>query len=73
MQLDDLSTDGILKTGTLEEFEARCADNLSNRMMHHYVFDESNITELLTRVGLEVLAIELFLPYHMIILARWKD
>jgi hypothetical protein len=73
VQLHDLAIDGFLKTGTLEEFRARCANNLSNRMMHHHVFDEANSTELLTRVGLEVLALELSLPYHMIILARWKD
>jgi len=73
VQLHDLAIDGFLKTGTLAEFQARCANNLSNRMMHHHVFDESNSTELLTRVGLEVLAVELSLPYHMIILARWKD
>ena len=41
--------------------------------MHHHVFNEENSLELLTRVGMNVLAIELSLPYHMIILARWKD
>jgi SAM-dependent methyltransferase len=73
VQLHDLSIDGFLKTGTLEEFQARCENNLSNRMMHHHVFDESNSTELLSRVGLDVLALELCLPYHMVILASWKD
>jgi SAM-dependent methyltransferase len=73
VQLHDLAIDGFLKTGTLGEFRARCANNVSNRMMHHHVFDESNSRELLTRIGLEVLALELSLPYHIVILARWKD
>jgi SAM-dependent methyltransferase len=73
VQLHDISMDGFLKTGTREEFRVRCVNNISNRMMHHHVFDERNSTELLTQVGLDVLAVELSLPYHMIILARWKD
>jgi hypothetical protein len=52
---------------------ARSIDNLSNRCLHHHVFDELNSKELLERVGLEVLAVEFSLPYHMFLIARWKD
>lgn len=72
IELHDLSIDGFLKTGTLEEFRLRCANNFANRSMHHHVFDEVNSRELLVRVGLEVLAIERSLPYHIIILAQWR-
>jgi len=72
LELHDLSIDGFLKTGTFEEFRHRCVNNLSNRSLHHHVFDESNSTELLRRVGLNVLAVERSLPYHIIILAQWK-
>ncbi|WP_241654409.1 methyltransferase domain-containing protein [Granulicella sibirica] len=73
VRLHDITMDGFLKSGSREEFRIRCENNFSNRMMHHHVFDERNSTELLTRVGLEVIAVELSLPYHMIILARWRE
>jgi SAM-dependent methyltransferase len=72
LELHDLSIDGFLKTGTFEEFRLRCVNNLSNRSMHHHVFDESNSTELLSRVGLDVLAVERSLPYNIVILAQRK-
>lgn len=68
----DLTLDGFLKTGTVEEFRTRCENNLINRSMHHHVFDQMNTRELVERVGLKLLALELSLPYHMIVLARWK-
>jgi SAM-dependent methyltransferase len=64
----DLSMD--LPAGTPEEFRRRSLDNFTNRCLHHHVFDESNSRELLTQVGMEVLAVETALPYHMFLLAR---
>jgi SAM-dependent methyltransferase len=72
LKLHDLRMDGTLKTGAYEELHARSINNLANRSLHHHVFDETNSVALLRAVGLEVLAIELALPYHMFILSRWK-
>jgi SAM-dependent methyltransferase len=72
LQLHDVKRDGTLKTQSYEELHRRSIDNLANRSLHHHVFDENNSAELLRAVGLEVLAIELALPYHMFILSRWK-
>lgn len=72
LQLHDLDMDGTLQTHTLEELRARSINNLSNRCLHHHVFDEFNSAELLTKVGLEIIAIELALPYHIFILSRWN-
>jgi SAM-dependent methyltransferase len=72
LKLHDLKMDGTLKTGAYEELHERSINNFSNRSLHHHVFDESNSAELLKSVGLEVLAIELALPYHMFILSSWK-
>jgi predicted SAM-dependent methyltransferase len=72
LQLHDVKRDGTLKTQSYEELHRRSIDNLANRSLHHHVFDESNSEELLKEVGLDVLAIELALPYHMFILSRWK-
>lgn len=73
LQLHDVDMDGTLETHTFEELKARSIDNVSNRSLHHHVFDESNSRQLLTEVGLEVLALERALPYHIVILARWKN
>jgi SAM-dependent methyltransferase len=73
LRLHDLDLDGGLKTHSIEELKARANENLSNRALHHHVFDESNSAQLLTEVGLKILAVELALPYHICILARWKE
>ena len=56
--------------GTPEQFHKRSLENISNRCLHHHVFDEHNSRELLFRCGYEVLALDLRLPSHMCILAR---
>lgn len=73
LQLHDLEMDGTLRTHTLEELRIRSANNFTNRALHHHVFDEFNSSELLKRVGLEILSVETALPYHLVILSRWKD
>jgi SAM-dependent methyltransferase len=56
--------------GSWENFHQRSLDNISNRCLHHHVFDEHNSRELLSRVGFEVLDLDLALPFHLCILAR---
>jgi SAM-dependent methyltransferase len=73
LRLHDLDMDWTLKTHSIVELSARSTDNLSNRILHHHVFDEFNSAKLLTEVGAEILALELALPYHIFILSRWKD
>ncbi|MGA7218560.1 MAG: methyltransferase domain-containing protein [Candidatus Sulfotelmatobacter sp.] len=73
LRLHDIARDGTLQTHTLEELRARSMNNLSNRILHHHVFDENNSVELLAAVGLEVLAVEPALPYHIFIVSRWRE
>jgi len=68
LQAHDLSMDP--PSGTPEEFRARSLNNYVNRCLHHHVFDEVNSRELLTKVGMEVLAVETALPHHIFLLAR---
>jgi SAM-dependent methyltransferase len=68
LEKHDLTRDA--GAGSQENFQQRSLDNFSNRCLHHHVFDEQNSRELLTRVGFEVLAIELAAPFHICILAR---
>lgn len=72
LQCHDVTLDGTLKTHTFEELRERSTHNLDNRAMHHHVFDENNSADLLTQAGMQVLAVERALPYHIFILARWN-
>ncbi|CAN5515016.1 hypothetical protein BH10ACI4_BH10ACI4_01070 [soil metagenome] len=67
LEKHDLSMD--LAAGTLDEFHKRSLDNISNRCLHHHVFDEKNSSELLRRSGYEVRAVELAEPNHICLLA----
>jgi len=64
----DLSMD--LPAGTPEEFRESSLNNFVNRCLHHHVFNEVNSRELLTEAGMDVLAVETALPYHIFLLAR---
>ena len=57
--------------GSLEEFRQRSLNNFTNRCLHHHVFDEDNSRELLCQLGMEVLAVESALPFHIFLLARF--
>jgi hypothetical protein len=56
--------------GTWENFKMRSLDNVNNRCLHHHVFDERNIRELLTMIHFEVLAVNVLPPTHICVLAR---
>jgi len=56
--------------GSAEAFRRRSLDNFNNRCLHHHVFDEANSRELLTRCGMEVLAVETAPTCHIFLLAR---
>ena len=55
--------------GTPEQFHKRSLDNISNRCLHHHVFDEANSRELLYRTGFHVRSMDLAFPFHLCILA----
>jgi SAM-dependent methyltransferase len=63
----DLSLDP--GAGSAEEFRRRSLDNVNNRCLHHHVFDERNSRELLTRCGMNVVAVE-SADFHIFLVAR---
>lgn len=67
LDLHDLSMDP--PAGTKEEFRQRSLSNFENRCLHHHVFNEANSRELLTQLGMTVLAVETALPHHLFVLA----
>ena len=64
----DLTLD--VAAGSKQDFHKRSLDNLSNRCLHHHVFDERNSRQLLSSVGFKVLSLELTIRPHICILAR---
>ncbi len=68
LRLHDLSMDP--QAGTAREFQQRSLNNFANRCLHHHVFDEINSRELLSELGMQVLAVETALPFHIFLLAR---
>ena len=68
LEKHDLSFD--LQAGTWEEFRKRSLANFENRCLHHHVFDEQNLDELLTVLGMKVLTLETAWPFHLFAIAR---
>jgi len=56
--------------GTPDEFRRRSLANHENRCLHHHVFNERNIGELLPALGMEVLSLETAWPFHIFAIAR---
>jgi SAM-dependent methyltransferase len=56
--------------GTREEFHKRSLANFENRCLHHHVFNETNLDELLTNLGMKVLALETAWPFHIFAIAQ---
>jgi SAM-dependent methyltransferase len=67
LEKHDLSMDPGVSSA--EQFYKRSLDNLSNRCLHHHVFDEKNSRELLQRTGFDVQSVDLTFPFHLCILA----
>lgn len=63
----DLSMDPL--AGSFDQFHKRSLNNYFNRCLHHHVFDQHNIRELVTRTGYEVLAIDFIYPFHLCVLS----
>jgi SAM-dependent methyltransferase len=67
LEKHDLSMDAA--AGSFEQFQARSLNNISNRCLHHHVFDQENSRELLDRTGFDVQCTDLAYPCHICILA----
>lgn len=58
------------EAGTFEEFKARSERNFENRCLHHHVIDTLLIARILNHLNLQILALEPFMPYDIIAVAR---
>jgi|NOAtaT_7_FD_contig_101_887442_length_1061_multi_2_in_0_out_0_1 SAM-dependent methyltransferase len=68
LRLHDLSKDP--GAGNFQLFQERSKRNVENRCLHHHVFDTRMAVEVVNYMGLQILAVELFHPYHIVIIAK---
>lgn len=68
LRLHDLSKDP--GAGDFQFFQERSKRNIENRCLHHHVFDTRMAVEVVNHMGLQILAVELFQPYHIVIIAK---
>lgn len=67
LALHDFSRDP--GAGTAEEFRARSLRNAENRCLHHHVFDTQLAVVMLNHAGVQLLAVETALPFHIVAIA----
>jgi len=67
LELHDLSKDPGARGSNFRE---RAERNVELRSMHHHVFDTRLVVAAVQRAGLEVAAVELLRPYHIVVVAR---
>lgn len=53
-------------------FKERSLNNFENRCLHHHVFDPELVIDICKYFDLQVIALNLALPYHIIVMARKK-
>ncbi|MBN1664076.1 MAG: methyltransferase domain-containing protein [Deltaproteobacteria bacterium] len=56
--------------GDFQSFQERSKRNNENRCLHHHVFDTRLAVEAVNYMGLQILAVELFRPFHIVLIAK---
>ncbi|WP_164483731.1 class I SAM-dependent methyltransferase [Polaromonas sp. SP1] len=67
-ELHDLSRDP--DAGDMDSFKKRSIKNMENRCLHQHVFDTGLAIEVVNHMGLQILSVELFKPFHIVIVAQ---
>ena len=68
VKLHDLSKDP--EAGDLQCFQERSKLNIENSCLHHHVFDTSTAIEVVNYMELQIFSVEVFNPYHIVIIAK---
>ena len=68
MELHDLRRDSVSRDRPY--LEKMCKENMTHRYMHHHVFDTALAVNLLKHVGLQIVAVEVQRPWHIILIAQ---
>ena len=68
LELHDLDKDPC--AGSFDEFKERSEKNIENRCLHHHVFDTQLAIEMVHYMGVQILAVEVFQPFHILIIGK---
>lgn len=68
LALHDLTMDR--EAGDFDTFRERSLKNVENRGLHHHVFDTRLAIEVLNHSGLQIMAVEAFRPYNILLVAQ---
>lgn len=68
LALHDLNRDP--EAGDITSFNERCRNNFENRCLHHHVFDTALAAQLVTHMGMVILAAEVLPPFHILVVSR---
>jgi SAM-dependent methyltransferase len=68
LELHDLALDP--PAGDLVSFRQRSLKNYENRCLHHHVFDADLVARIIHYFKLQILDIQLALPFHIMVLAQ---
>jgi SAM-dependent methyltransferase len=68
LKLHDLSRDA--PAGNFEQFKKRSIRNYENRALHHHVFDEFNVIEIIDFIKLQIIDVELHYPCNIIVICK---
>lgn len=68
LALHDLERDP--KAGDFQAFSKRSEENFINRCLHHHVFDTKLVVNVVHHMKLQIYAVEIVLPYHILIIAQ---
>jgi SAM-dependent methyltransferase len=67
LALHDLEKDP--PAGSPEQFRIRSMENRINRALHHHVFDTLTASQLIDRANFQLIRVNIFRPFHIVILA----
>lgn len=68
LSLHDLAKDP--GAGDFQSFRERSKRNVENRCLHQHVFDTRLVVDMVDHMELQILDVELFLPYHIVLIAK---
>lgn len=68
LALHDLELDHA--AGDFDSFKSRSLQNFENRCFHHHVFDTELIAKLVDYMNLQIIALEIIPPIHLLIVAK---
>jgi SAM-dependent methyltransferase len=68
LALHDLEKDQ--PAGSPKQFRTRSTQNSVNRALHHHVFDTPTALQLIDRANFQLIQVNNFRPFHIVILAR---